>query len=889
MPSKRKVAKKMKRAIKRAKVRGQSQAQNKTQVNPQEEMMMKLMAMMRSGNGGQGSMDPGAFLAAASRRAHDDAEHAKQMREARTTERNAKDQGRRAKHEADEEEAKHKARVAGEKAEHDMKMAEIGLEVVGAKGEAAENMAKADKMKRKVEEAGAKQELEAMKRKFNDAGETMENLKTYADWTHVPPKLKEMMNAHVNTLLEFGEKISQLGSKITNIDQANVILEELDKMAKKLQREEGRLLEDIAKVEFEKDQVEDQINTKQSIVKKHRELQRQFNEKEQEVKLMKERVKNAGFIFDTDENGEVIETQNDHLKEPEIEPSNDDNVKFHKNALDDIEHHLNYRVKGQGKDGIDWKKVLKINPRNIKSEERELWDKAMKKFTTVKAAEDPVIRGINDKNTQGGMQKITLPRLVQIYQEQDKLYGESYEKAQEKYDKAIEHNEKIAKLPKYAAKPVTVEMNAKLESEVDKLNKNIEQMKLKESLKKEMNDKLIRLQHEKKQIEAELHQLEANEAKDADIQKKAKDLKEVEHEIRNLQRDIKKQTEKQTKVEALDAQTESMKFDNQVMQSRLAETEHDKKTREAAEDKAIKAHIEADKQKQLLEAQNMTYKYEQEARQAEFELNKLNSEEIRATDEKIAKTKAKTAYNEHRRQQTEELINAKHIMRNKVIESKAVGMTDAMIDGNMDYNNMVGQISAMAKEVVHQTDQAMKDKEFIDKKSEELYRRFKDDHDLQLAVVKDFEAKGGSINESIYKDPTTFRKSVNNRETIAEVESYFNRVMKPPSAPPPMPPPSMPPPPRSDYPSAPPPAPDPAPRSKGYLSLFEDQPMQRPTYQQPPRVGEPPSAGYLPPRPRTPPTSSNNRWSTEKFFAPMKPKNPPSRYDDPPYIDSSDD
>ena len=86
MPSKRKVAKKMKRAINRAKAKGHTKPKksadnaenNKVQQQP-NEMLLKLMAMM---NGGRpGAMDPGAFLASADKRVKDDAEHKRIMNE----------------------------------------------------------------------------------------------------------------------------------------------------------------------------------------------------------------------------------------------------------------------------------------------------------------------------------------------------------------------------------------------------------------------------------------------------------------------------------------------------------------------------------------------------------------------------------------------------------------------------------------------------------------------------------------------------------------------------------------------------------------------------------------------------------------------------------------
>jgi hypothetical protein len=835
-------------------------------------MMLKLMAMMRGGNGGQGSMDPGAFLAAASRRAQEDAEHAEQMRKARATKRDAEDKGRRAKQQGELEEAEHNAQVAVENAEQDVKMAELGLQAAGVKGVVAEKQAEANRLKKKTEETEAKQELEGLKRKFNEAAETIENLKNYTEWTHVPAEFKTKMNIYVALLLNFGNHISQLGSKITDIDKVNVKIEEINKMENELRQMQGLLIRDLTSAEFAKEQLEDQYNTKHETVREYRELEKQLYKKQRDVELMKERVNNAGLIFDTDENGDLIETQRDHEKMPEIEPDQDEQVMKHKTAMNDIIDHLKNRVRGQRKDGISWEKVLKINPdpRFQDQSEKELWAKAMKRFTSVGTAEDVIITGINDMETQGGRKKISLPELVQIYQEQSKLCDKRYVEAQKRFDEAAAYNAEIDKLPKYSAKPVTAEMNAKLKSEIDSLQKQQDQLSLKESLIKEMTDKLVRLSYEKKQKEAELNQMKENEASDADIQEKAKELAKVEHEIGDLQRDIKKLAAKQQKVDDLEAQTEGMEFDNKVMQSRVDETEDAKKAREDAEDEAIKAHMEAERQKELLEAKNMTHKSEQEARQAEFELNEMNSEKIRSTNEKIAKAKAKAAYHEYQKQQTEALINAKQTVRNKVIESKAVGFTDAMIDRNMDYNNAVGQLTAMAGKIEQKTGQIMQDKEYIEQKGEELYRRFKDNSDLQYAVIKDVEGRQGKkIDDTIFNSREAFKKSINSREAVDDMESYFNTVMKPPSTPP-----SMPPPPRSDYP--PPPGP-------GYVSMFE----VRPTYQQPPRFGEPPSAGYLPPRPKTPPASSNNRFAAKGFFAPMKPPGP--GYDNPPYIDSSDD
>ena len=138
MPSKRKVIKKMKRAINRAKARGQlKQNKNNNKVNdnndkskaqqPQSEMLLKLMAMMNGGKG-IGSMDPGAFLAASEKRAKDDAEHKKIMKEKKLERDKAKDDERRAKQEAEEQQADADIERAKQQGEHTKRMLNKQLE-----------------------------------------------------------------------------------------------------------------------------------------------------------------------------------------------------------------------------------------------------------------------------------------------------------------------------------------------------------------------------------------------------------------------------------------------------------------------------------------------------------------------------------------------------------------------------------------------------------------------------------------------------------------------------------------------------------------------------------------------------------------------------------------
>ena len=776
MPSKRKVAKKMKRAINRAKAKGHTKPKksagnaenNKVQQQP-NEMLLKLMAMM---NGGRpGAMDPGAFLAAADKRVKDDAEHKRIINEKKLERQRAADEARKDKQDFELKKAEYDTRVEISKAEHQAKLLKQRLMQLGLEGETAEVKAEIEMIKEQLVEKEGEIATKTLRLQIQKLNAEKEKLKQNPDYKNVSIETKRKLNAAVSKITDLISRLDDFQKNMGALDDNKAELNELEKISAEYMELEKELIELRQRTKFELEQVQESIKSKQDLVNTYRDRKKEHENMKYELELAKEREKKAGVIYETDENGNIMKIENDSKKLPEVFPAENENVKRALTEMNNIKKIITrmYNTSSYFED-YDLKELLELDPFDPKNERERKLDELLVKCGFTGKIGDKMLKARD---------------ILGSYQDKRKEYDKVYKNAENEYFKAKTHNEKLELIPNVKERPVTSEMIANINKAISTLKSQLEQTNLKTQLKDDLAKELIKLDQEKQLLEAQVKQ-----TPDIDQDKLTKtidDIKKIEQEIQRLQQERDVKAVKQRKMNDLQKETAELEFNNNVQRAKLTETEDEKKAREAAEKQRAEAYAEALKQKELNEVKEITHKHEREGRMLELELNAMNSERIKASDDEIARGMATNTYLENRNKQYEELKRLEHKNRESKIVEKANTYVDDMMKGHVKTEDMIGQLKYIQQDVENKTNQALQDKKYIDEKSWQMFFRLNGDPDLQHAVITDYEKTGRDMSnlKQLFTDHDYFRSQMFDRKHTDYMESYFDRLSRTPRTPPP--------------------------------------------------------------------------------------------------------
>jgi hypothetical protein len=246
-------------------------------------------------------------------------------------------------------------------------------------------------------------------------------------------------------------------------------------------------------------------------------------------------------------------------------------------------------------------------------------------------------------------------------------------KAQEEYVQAVEHNNKIRALPKVVKTEVTEDVIAELKERGMNLREEVEAQQRRGEYNKKSRFEWEDLIRRIKRLEAELNASTAEDLTDDQLEALAKLKKEYEE----IERQLNVKRKQKQRVERVEDETADMEFNNAVTRAGLADSPKTKKTKEEAQERAIQARKEAEKQNELNEARKMTYKAEQDKRLAEMEANAAHSEKIQKLDDEILEAKAKGEVADMERQRQEALSRARQDTQNKMIARDVQGALNA--------------------------------------------------------------------------------------------------------------------------------------------------------------------------------------------------------------------
>ena len=783
MPSKRKVIKKMKRAINRAKARGQlKQNNNKNKVHdnndkskvqqPQGEMLLKLIAMMNGAKGG-GSMDPGAFLAASEKRAKDDAEHKKIMKEKKLEIIKAKDEERKAKNELEERQADAEVEQARDEARHKGKILEKKLEKVSREGELSKLNRRNEELELEILQKKEDISVAELQHKIKLSQMQNDKLKQDPEFKNVSPETKKHFKLAVDKIADLLTKLEDFQKNLSVLDDEQSQLNELEKIATEYVNLEKSLIEARQRTEFELDQVKQRTTSKQEIVKSYNTKKKEYEDVQYHLANALEQEKYADLIYETDENGNIIKDTREDEKRPVIDPLKDKDVLKQEFIITDIKNHLKSYKNSRGTK-VNWDTVLRMDPDNIKDDEKSMWQDAIRLFDAREGINRPKIRGVSD-----GSGRYELPSLIKIYHKAQKDYSTAYEIAQEKREEAIKHNEKIDLLPKTKSIHVTKDMVAALDQGIAKTRSQIEQSHLRSMLGEDLVKKKIKLTHEKELLEAELKQIpDVDQVKITEL---TNEIAKIDQEIKDIQHKQDVKNTKQNKIYELEKQTSVLDVDNKLQASKLNNMKSDK-VLEDEEKSAVEAQMKAQKQKELNEVKEITYKYEREARMAKHRENAMKSEEIKASDDEIARQMANHQVYEIKKRQDNELKQLEEQLRDDQINAKATEYLNDMMQGHVKVDDMIGQIKDMRSKLSKVTDQALTDRAYIRENADKLYSRLNQDPMLQLAMVRDYENIGRNTSNlgRFFNDRAYFESQILNRQDVDDMSTYFDKLQRTP-------------------------------------------------------------------------------------------------------------
>ena len=779
MPSKRKVIKKMKRAINRAKARGQpKQNKNNNKVNdnndkskaqqqPQSEMLLKLMAMMNGGKG-IGSMDPGAFLAASEKRAKDDAEHKKIMKEKKLERDKAKDDERRAKQEAEEQQADADIEKAKQQGEHTKRMLNKQLEdttrkahnnqeilalkeqIAGVQGDIRDLNIQKDQALHQIDMNTLHGDLEAEKVKRDALERELNKLKVSLNY-----KLKGLVTEEkIELFRNANDKFNQYSDALNELEKATVLghqTQRQQKLVKKhadeIEKELSELLRINQELKFENQQYQDTIKIDEERIKKVQELRQENTNLKHELERTKKAAEDSRFVFNRDKDGKLIPVYDESLLKDEVKPEDDKKVKKYDS-----------KVKGLVA-------FLKNMSDNALFSDDTFDDLLMPYLQKYKNLESVKYDNTKEWVTPKGRVISDLYEIFNHLSKQKKKYDKAMVEAQQQYDEAVKHNNEIKSRPKFVKTEITEDDVAKLMKKQDELKAEIESYKRKGKYRNDLILEFEKLSNAINKLEAQIK----NTNPDVITPEQLKAIAQLkkQHDILNRQLEVNDKQRK--RVEKVQDDVADMQFDNTLNNARLTESPKSKKNREVAQEEAIQAKVEAEKQNKLNEIREMTHKSEQDRRMAEMRENAMNSKRNKELEEEMIKETAKGQVADEEKKQYEALARArentryKHVAREaqkKFNEHLRSGSGGTVLDA-------ATQLVVLGKEI----DNQIAESESLKKDLEPLIERFNENPD-QFKLFNE-EALKVKILTKGFESVDQLRDGIFDRGRLNTLKNFF--------------------------------------------------------------------------------------------------------------------
>ena len=654
MPHKRKQIRKLKKtlaakAAKRKQATTSNDAKQPSKQLPNQDMLLKLMAMFGNKPGAQPSMDPAKFLEQQEKKAERDNE----IRRLKLQERQVKSDNAAANQQHNLDLARLGLQDAERKAKNEQELLTIEKERKGIQGGIKSLNMQIAQARHKIKMNTKNGDLEADRAKRDELKRSLKEIKSninyligdaltadeMAVFRHMASKIEDGINA-LNGL----EKALRDKKDVSRKHQL------INKLADELETGLSDLLDINQRLKFDIKQEEDTIDIANDRIKTYNELKKENTKLEHERRVKKRAADIAGVISNRDlKTGKPIPVYNESLLKHEVKPEDAEEVQKY---MQEGERLMNYLK------GIDARHTVKDDVwwYTLDTERSDLCDFISTDFYSRFS--------VNPRwTTLDGATLTDLNDIIVYLRHLRDKHTNAMAKAQEEYVQAVEHNNKIRALPKVVKTEVTEDVIAELKERGMNLREEVEDQQRRGEYNKKSKHEWEDLIRRNERLQAELNASTAEDLTDDQLEAIAKLKKEHEE----IERQLNVKRKQKQRVERVEDETADMEFNNAVTRAGLADSPKTKKTKEEAQERAIQARKEAEKQNELNEARKMTYKAEQDKRLAEMEANAAHSEKIQKLDDEILEAKAKGEVADMERERQEALSRARQDTQNKMI------------------------------------------------------------------------------------------------------------------------------------------------------------------------------------------------------------------------------
>ena len=752
MPSKKKQVRKLKREVKRRIQRNKvAQKMDEQQKMQQQEMMGKLMMLMNGGRSPGASTDPAAYLAQRESMAKAEEDRARKKRELRLEKQNLVAEGKKNKDEYDIEYMKGQIKNLEGVNERTKEKLLLQLEKAGLKGSLQQSTHDIERMKTILsayKDAGDWREL---KMDSERQKRILKELKEALNFAVLPEDVKQMYVTASKNMEKFVNFFKEFKDAFDKNQLTDAKLRELSELSKTYYKNENELIQMVAKMKAYNNIYKTEIAKTKAEQSRSEKLEKKLNDLQSELMISNAELEIAGQVPKRDKDGNIIETIDESMLIPDMNDMTDITMGI-RSYLDGIDESLGIK-------GLYWHPVLnssipvKDDGKSNYSKIRAIYNSLPPERKYVKTTKDGSVR-IEEFND-----------LAKYYRKTIRETDEFDNKTDIEKESIAAHNEKVRATKVPVTEPITHDMIVKKRLEIkaleDKLRTVHKDIKYK--------DKQLELMHD---LEVKRQELQAMIDNTPDSQLSDEDLKKLtvaKRKNRELQQDLERKDKKHQQIGKLQDEADSIELSNKVKEGLL---ESDSNVDTALEN-SVQARVAADKAQKLTKAKEDTYKAEQDKRMTEYELNAMNSDKIKASNEKIAQTMAERRVLEDERKQMEELKRKQQLVNEEKIARRGLEIYNQMSKRNKTFDTMLGQVDSYIDKMFdeHATTRKEQDK---------ILNKLERDPELHLAYVKDSERRG----EIPFQTETDLRTGLQTQDAIDNFNSRLNRLARPKTPPP---------------------------------------------------------------------------------------------------------
>ena len=634
----------MKRQVQKAKEKHEKQEKQL----PNQDMLLKLMALMGNKPGAQPSMDPAKFLEQQEQKAAREGEIRKmklQTKQVKSDNAAANEQYKVDVARVDLEDTKRKA-------ENEQELLTIEKQIKGVQGGIRNLNMQIDQAKHEMNKNTRYGNLEAEKAKRDNLKRDLKTLKSSINYLVKDLKPDEM-TVFTNTTSKIEHCINALNGLEKALTQKKDVSRKqqlVEKLADELETGLSEILDINQRLKFDIEQEEDTIKIGNDRIKRMRDMNKEKNELEHKLAITTKAAESAGYVINRDENGKPIKVYDEKLLRPLVKPEDDETVKEYKQFLKKLINYLDRRV---SENGDEWHGVITSNFKGFENEFEE-FDKRYSELPDKQKL-----------NADGKLLK-TFDEVVKYYQYFSDIKDKAFKAAEEKYKEDEVRNQVVMSLPKVVKTEINEDTIANLNAKVDQLKRKVEAKKRQVKYKRDLDIEVEEISNKIDRLEAELR---INPEKITDEQLNA--LAKLKQQFKDTKRQLEVRDKETKRVESIEDEAADIRFKNAVDSKRLTDSPTSKKTRDEEQEKAINAKIEAERQRELNESMEMTHKSEREKRMLEMKENAAQSEKVKELEEKIVAERARGKVAEDEKQRLETLAEVRKNTRDKIIARDA--------------------------------------------------------------------------------------------------------------------------------------------------------------------------------------------------------------------------